>query len=282
MRVAVLGASGFIGRHLVPALRARGDEVRTASLRDVAAAASAIAGCDAVVNLAGETVAQRWTAAVKQRIESSRVDAPQRLLDALAQSAQRPSAYISASATGYYGYSETATFTEESPPGNDFLAEVCVKWEREALRATETGMRVAIVRTGIALGTNGGALPKLLAPFKVGAGGRIGSGKQWMSWVHIDDVVGIYVHALDGATGIFNATAPNPVTNAAFTRAIAGELRRPAMLPVPSAAVRMILGDASDMLLLGQRVVPERTLSSGYLFRFTQLDDALRALIDSG
>ncbi|MBV8198485.1 MAG: NAD-dependent epimerase/dehydratase family protein, partial [Candidatus Eremiobacteraeota bacterium] len=171
MRVLLLGGSGFIGRHLAAALRARGDDVATASLRDPEAAAAAAASRDAVVNLAGEPLAQRWSAEVKRRIQSSRVESPRHFLDALAQRDRRCTTYVSASAVGYYGTSETQTFTEESPPGNDFLARVCIGWEREALRAEQLAMRVAIVRTGIALGADGGALAKLLPPFRAGLGG---------------------------------------------------------------------------------------------------------------
>ena len=278
MRVGLIGATGFIGRHLQQALRARGDELVTASLRDPKAAAAQVAACDAVVNLAGEPIAQRWNEQVKAAIASSRIDAPRALIDALAALPQRPSAYISASAIGYYGTSETATFTEESAPGSDFLADVCKGWEREALRAQEFGMRVALVRTGIALG-DGGALAQMLPPFKLGAGGIIGNGKQWMSWVHVDDVAGVYLLALDGASGALNATAPAPVTNAQFTKALGRAVHRPTILPTPTFALRAILGEGADMLLQGQKVLPARTQAQGYRFRFTDLDAALANIV---
>ncbi|MEO9171037.1 MAG: TIGR01777 family oxidoreductase [Candidatus Baltobacteraceae bacterium] len=278
MRVAVVGASGFIGRHVAAALRARGDDVVAASLRDAERAANACAGCDVVVNLAGEPIAQRWSDAVKQRIERSRVDQPRELISRLSNLGARPSAYISASAIGYYGTSETESFTESSGPGSDFLARVCSGWEREARRAADFGARVAIVRNGIALGTDGGALQKILPLFRLNAGGIIGSGKQWLSWIHIDDVVGIFLLAIDGAQGTLNATAPNPVTNAGFTRALADALHRPAVVPTPAFALRLMLGEGADMLLSGQRVLPERTQALGYRFAFTEISEALRAL----
>ncbi len=279
MRVLVLGASGFVGRPLSNALRARGDEVVAASLREPSSAAAAAAQSDAVVNLAGEPVAQRWTPNAKRRIEASRVDAPRRFLDELAGRERSCRVYVSASATGYYGSSETETFVEESPPGDDFLARVCVGWEREARRAAELGMRVAIVRTGVALGTGGGALEKILPPFRIGMGGRVGSGRQWLSWIHIDDLVRIYVEAIDGLSGPLNACAPNPVTNAQFTEELSAALERPARMPVPALVLRAMLGEGAEMLLRGQRVQPRRTEALGYHFEFPELKAALANLL---
>jgi uncharacterized protein (TIGR01777 family) len=264
---------------LEPALSDRGIEVVSASLRDPGVAAGIAAECDAIVNLAGEPIAQRWNAEVKRRIESSRVEAPRRFLDALAQRKRRATAYVSASAVGYYGTSETAAFVEESPPGDDFLARVCAAWEREALRATNLGLRVALIRTGIALGADGGALEKMLPPFRLGMGGVIGSGRQWLSWVHVADLIGIYLLALGGAHGPLNACAPNPVTNATFTKELAATLKRPAILPVPTVALRAILGEGAKMLLGGQRVLPNRTQQLGYRFEFPELKDALANLL---
>jgi uncharacterized protein len=279
MRVLLLGASGFIGKHLARRLRERGEDVVAASLRDPAAAAGVAAACDAVVNLAGEPIAQRWSSAAKRRIESSRVELPRRFLDALAQRERRCVTFVSASAVGYYGASEETTFVETSPPGNDFLANVCKEWEREALRAGELGMRVALVRTGIALGPDGGALAKMLPPFRVGLGGVVGDGRQWLSWIHIADLVGIYLTALDVAQGPLNACAPNPVTNSTFTRELAAAVKRPALLPVPPFALRAILGEGAEILLRGQRVLPERTQQLGYRFEHPTLKDALANLL---
>ena len=279
MKVLILGASGFIGRRLAAALRARGDDVLTGTLREPQAAAAFADSCDAIVNLAGEPVAQRWNEAVKRRIKESRVDLPRRFIEALAQRPTRPATYVSASAIGYYGTSETATFVENSPPGDDFLARVCLEWEREAQRAADLGMRVACVRTGVVLGTDGGALPKMLTPFRVGLGGVIGSGRQWFSWIAVDDVVGIYLLAIDKAQGPLNATAPNPVTNAEFTKRLAAAVHRPAFLPVPTLALRAMLGEGADAVLHGQRVLPERTKALGYTFAFPRLDAALADLL---
>ena len=280
MRVTILGATGFIGKHLASALRARGDEVGTASLRDPAGAAAACAGVDAAINLAGAPIlGKRWDSAYRSQIRTSRVDAPRAMLDALAQAPERPRTYVSASAIGYYGSSETATFTEESPAGNDFLARVCADWERTAEHASALGMRVACIRTGIVVGRDGGALAALLPIFRLGLGGPVATGRQWYSWVHIDDVVGIYLHALDGAAGALNATAPNPVINADFTRALGRAVHRPALIPAPAFALGLALGEASTLLTEGQRVLPERTMASGYSFKYPQLDEALRSAV---
>ncbi len=279
MKITLIGASGFIGRHLAAALRGRGDIVALASLRDPAAAAHACEGSDVVVNLAGEPVAQRWSPAVKAKIRASRVAAPRALIDALAELATPPQAYVSASAIGYYGTSESATFDESSGPGSDFLADVCVAWEAEADRAAAAGMRVAKIRTGLVLGTDGGALAKLLPIFKLGGGGPVASGRQWYSWIHVVDQVGIYLHAIDGADGVLAATAPVPVRNAEFTRALAAALHRPAIVPIPAFGMSLVLGEGALVVTQGQRVVPTRTLASGYAFRFPTLDGALAALV---
>ena len=279
MRVTVLGASGFVGRHLVAALRARGDQVTSVSLRDVDAAAQACGGADAVVNLAGEPVAQRWTSEVKKKIRASRVDAPNALLERVGKAAAKPRAYVSASAIGYYGTSDEATFTEASQPGRDFLAEVCTAWESAADRAATLGMRVGKIRTGLVLGRDGGALAKLRPIFRLGAGGIVGTGRQWYSWIHVDDLVGVYLHALDGTPGALNGTAPNPVRNAEFTRSLGKALNRPTFFPVPTPAVKLLLGEGAAVITAGQRVLPARTLESGYRFRYATLDAALHQLV---
>jgi uncharacterized protein (TIGR01777 family) len=279
VRVVLLGGSGFVGRHLATALRAREHDVAVASLRDASSAADAAAACDAIVNLAGEPIAQRWNATIKRRVEESRVDAPRRFLEELSRRSRRTTIYISASAVGYYGTSETETFVEDSPAGNGFLARVCAAWEQTASRAAGLGMRVAIVRTGIVLAKDGGALEKILPPFRAGIGGRIGSGRQWFSWVHVDDLVGIYLTALGGAEGALNACAPNPVTNATFTHDLGEALHRPTVFPVPTVALRVLLGEGADMLLAGQRVLPRRTQEIGYRFEFAELKGALANLL---
>jgi uncharacterized protein (TIGR01777 family) len=279
MRVTILGASGFIGRGLCAALRARGDEVVTASLRDPAAAAAACAGSLAIVNLAGAPVSERWTPAHKRDIERSRVDQPRAFIDALARLEPKPGQYVSASAVGYYGTSTNATFTESSPPGQGFLAGVCVGWEAQAQRARDLGLRVAMVRTGIVLGAEGGALAKLLPLFKLGLGGIVASGEQWYSWIHIEDIIGIYLRALGGFDGPLNATAPNPVRNKDFTAALAAAVHRPAVLPAPAFLISLLLGEAASIVTEGQRVLPEATLASGYLFKYPDIGAALGAIV---
>ena len=280
MRVTILGGSGFIGRHLAASLRGRGDDVALASLRDPAAAAAVSAGSDVVVNLAGAPVAVRWTEAAKRAMTTSRVDLPRAYLDALAAVEHRPAAYVSGSAIGYYGYRRTDTvFTESSPPGDDFLARLCVAWEGEADRAAALGMRVAKVRTGLVLGADGGVLEKLLPLFRRGLGGVVASGKQWYSWIHVDDEIGILLHAIDGAGGILNASAPNPVTNRDFTRALGRAVHRPTLFPVPAFAGTLLLGEGGKVITEGQRVLPQRTQETGYVFRHPDLDEALRSLV---
>jgi uncharacterized protein len=278
-KVTVLGASGFIGRAMVAALKERGDDVRAVSLRDPAQAAEAASGSDVVVNLAGAPVAVRWTEASKREIARSRVDLPRAFLSALERVEARPSAYVSASAIGYYGMSRSATFTEKSPPGDDFLARVCVAWESEAARARDLGLRVAIVRTGLVLGRDGGALAKLLPLFRLGLGGPIAGGEQWNSWIHLADHLRIYQLAIDGYDGVLNATAPNPVTNREFTRALAAAVHRPAIFPVPAFALKLVFGEGSSVLTEGQRVLPEAPLAAGFAFRFPAIDAACADLV---
>jgi uncharacterized protein (TIGR01777 family) len=280
MKVAVLGGSGLIGSALVDALRARGDEIAVVSLRDPVAAAKVASSCDAIVNLAGASVSERWTAAHKRAILSSRTDLPNAFFDALGQFSRRPATYVSASGVGYYGMSRNATFVETDAPGTDFLAKVCVAWESTASRATALGMRLALIRTGIVLARNGGALGKLLPIFRLGLGGIVASGEQWYSWIHITDQVGIIMAALDGQiSGPINATAPSPVTNRDFTRELAAALHRPALFPVPAAALQLLLGEGACIVTEGQRVLPAAALSAGYCFSYPTIDRAFAALV---
>jgi uncharacterized protein (TIGR01777 family) len=280
VKVTILGASGFIGRHLADALRARGDDVIAGSARDVAAAASLCSGSDAVVNLAGAPIAaRRWTAAYKDEIWSSRVAKTHELIECLGALSERPLIYVGASAVGYYGAQDDEVCVESSPPGSDFLGRLCVAWEEAAFRAREIGMRVAIVRSGLVLGSDGGALGKMLPPFRLGMGGIVGTGAQWWSWVHVDDDVGVFMLALDGAEGALNATAPNPVRNHDFTRALGHALHRPTPFPVPQFALEMLFGEGASVLTTGQRVLPERTQSLGYRFRYPELEGALAAVV---
>ncbi len=272
MRVTITGASGLIGTKLADALKQRGDEVIPVSLRDPDAK---IEIGDVVVHLAGENVAQKWTDEARKRIRDSRVDGTRRLVTAINEAPVKPRALISSSAVGYYGKHGDERITEDSPPGDDFLAEVCVAWEAEAQKA-ET--RVVRVRTGVVLDKNGGALSKMLTPFKLGVGGPVASGKQYMPWIHLDDVVGIYLAAIDGEhwTGPVNGTAPEPVTNKEFSRALGRALHRPAIAPIPAFAIRTLYGDMAEIVTEGQRAVPKRTLELGYTFKYTDLDEALK------
>ena len=247
-------------------------------MRDPARAAAACAGSTTVVNLSGAPVSERWTPQAKIEIERSRVDLPRAFLAELARLDAKPARYVSASAIGFYGTSRTATFTETSPPGSDFLAEVCVRWEAEAQRARDLGMKVAIVRTGLVLGADGGALAKLLPIFKLGLGGVVASGEQWYSWIHIDDQVGIYLRAIDGYDGVLNATAPNPVKNRDFTAALGQALHRPAILPTPGFAISLARGEGAVVVTEGQRVLPEATLACGYRFTYPEIGAALAAV----
>ena len=295
MKVTVTGATGLIGTALVEALKARGDEVtvlsrspdRAARELGVEAAAwdplaepapaSAISGRDAVVHLAGEPVAQRWTDEVKRSIRTSRDVGTANLVAGIAASEPRPAVLVSSSAVGYYGKHGDEIVTEDTPAGTDFLAEVCVEWERRARAAEELGVRVVIVRTGVVLDADGGALKTMLPPFKAGVGGPVAGGKQYMPWIALDDIVGIYLAAIDEGSwsGPVNGTAPNPVTNGEFSKALGRALSRPAIFPVPAFAIRALYGEMAEIVTEGQRAVPERTLGFGYEFSQPELDAAL-------
>jgi uncharacterized protein len=280
MKVTIFGASGFIGRHLTAALQSSGHTVTGASLRDASRIVAACAGADAVVNLAGApVVGKRWTPAYKDEIWRSRVDRTRDLVTALGSMDRRPLVYVGASAIGYYGASDEDAFVEESPPGSDFLAQTCVEWEAEAMRARELGLRVAVVRTALVLGNDGGALEKMLPPFKLGLGGPIGNGLQWTSWIHVDDIIGIYQLALGSADGPLNAASPNPVRNRAFARALGHALHRPAAFPVPGLALELVFGEGASVLTSGQRVLPVRAEALGYRFKYPALDEALAELV---
>ncbi len=299
MRVTLTGATGLIGRRLVRELVARGDEVTVLS-RDATKAhralgveaagwdpgtgpapTAALAGRDAVVHLAGEPVAQRWNDDVKERIMKSREEGTARLVEGLEQADPRPAVLVCSSAVGYYGPRGDEKITEDTPAGRDFLAGVCVAWEREARRAEELGLRVALVRTGVVLDKDGGALHTMLPPFRLGVGGPVAGGDQYMPWIHADDLVGIYLAALDGSdwSGPVNATAPTPVTNHDFSKALGRALHRPALLPVPALALKLLYGDMAEMVTEGQRAVPERAEQLGFAFAHPDLDEALASAL---
>lgn len=299
MKVTVTGATGLIGEALVAALKARGDEVTVLSRNpenasrklDVAAVAwdpltepapaAALSGRDAVVHLAGEPVAQRWNEQTKRSIRTSRDLGTANLVAGIAASEPRPAVLVSSSAVGYYGKHGDEVVTEETAAGSDFLAEVCVEWERRSRAAEELGLRVVIVRTGVVLDASGGALKTMLPPFKAGVGGPVAGGKQYMPWIHLDDIVGIYLAAIDDGSwsGPVNGTAPNPVTNAEFSKALGRALGRPAIFPVPGFAIRALYGEMAEIVTEGQRAVPQRPLEFGYDFRQPNLDAALASAL---
>jgi uncharacterized protein (TIGR01777 family) len=301
MRVTVTGATGRIGARLVRALRDRGDDVTVLSRDPERARAAlgvdavawqpdrepappeALAGRDGVVHLASEDVGQRWTADTKRRVLSSRETGTRNLVAGLHASDPRPGVLVSASGSDYYGPHGDERVTEETPPGNDFLARVCAAWEREAAAAEELGLRVVRLRTGVVLLKGGGALARMLPFFRLGLGGPVAGGRQYLPWIHVDDVVALYLAALDGAdwSGAVNATAPEPPTNKTFSRALGRALRRPAFMPVPAFALRVLYGEMADVVLTGQRAVPERALALGFTYAHPDLDEALRSALAS-
>ena len=278
MNVAITGASGFLGRALSNRLRASGRSVTAVSLR-TQPPPEIFTGCQAVVHLAGEPVAQRWTAAARERISNSRIQGTRSLVAALRK--YPPAVLVSASAVGYYGSRGDEILTEESPPASDFLGQVALGWEQEAHAAEQFGVRVVTPRIGVVLGRGGGALAQMLWPFRLGVGGRLGTGNQWMPWIALDDLVSLIEFAITDAAlrGPVNAVAPNPVTNAVFTRELAAALHRPAILPVPAFALKILFGEMSQILLGGQHVIPQAALRAGFQFRFAELGEALRQVI---
>jgi uncharacterized protein (TIGR01777 family) len=304
MKIAVTGATGFVGHRLVERLQAEGHQVIVFTRNPDRAAKvfpktafpvveivaytptvagewqQAIAGCDGVVNLAGEPISERWTAAHKQAILESRKLGTQRIVEAIAQADPKPQVLVNASAIGYYGTSETVTFDESSNPGNDFLAEVCKVWESEAQKVKTAGVRLVILRLGIVLGM-GGAIARMLPPFKLFAGGPIGSGKQWFSWIHRDDLVSLILQALTqpSMAGIYNATAPNPVRMAEFCHTLGEVMHRPSWLPVPAFAIEVLLGDGAIVVLEGQEVIPKRTQETGFQYQYPTIKQALEEVV---
>ena len=289
MQVLITGGTGFIGRALARALLARGDQVTVLS-RDAAHAAHRLAAGavataelpaavpDAVVNLAGENLgAHRWTAARKREFIDSRAGTTRRLVEWMRASKRRPAVLVSGSAVGYYGARGDADLVESDPPGEEYQSELCRTWEAEAQRAEELGVRVCRVRTGIVLGPDGGALAAMKPAFMLGLGGWLGDGRQWMSWIHRADLIALILWLIDGESrsGAYNAAAPQPVTNRAFAKALGASLHRPALVPMPAAAVRVLVGEMAHLLLTGQKVLPQRALAEGFAFRFPELGAAL-------
>jgi hypothetical protein len=305
MKVAITGATGFVGSRLVERLHGEGNRVLVFTRnivygRKVFPAEAfpnleiiaytpgvsgswqdAIAGCDAVVNLAGEPIAEgRWTPERKQAILQSRQLGTQKIVEAIAKANPKPTVLVNASAIGYYGTNETASFDETSPAGKDFLAQVCQAWEAEAQKVKDAGVRLVILRFGIVLG-NGGALGKMIPPFKLFAGGPIGSGRQWFSWIHLDDIVNLILQALTKTEieGIYNATAPNPVRMTDLSQTMGKVMHRPSWLPVPALALEVLLGDGAIVVLEGQKVLPKRTLEAGFNYKYPDLTSALTQIL---
>ena len=306
MRIFVTGGTGLIGRRLLRRLMERGDQLVILTRRFAHARQrfgpdvtliegdpmrsgdwmDAIADCDAVIHLAGENIfSRRWNTAFKTLLHDSRIYSTQFVVEALRRRPRRadgqPKTLVNASAIGYYGSHGDEELTEDSPPGTDFLAKLCVEWENAARAAESAGIRVALVRVGVVLDKEGGALAKLLTPFKLGAGGPLASGRQWMSWIHHADLVRLFLLALDNpdATGPLNGTAPNPVTNRDFGKALGHVLHRPSFVWTPGLALRVLVGEAATLVETGQRVLPKRALGLGYSFQYSTLEAALAQIL---
>jgi hypothetical protein len=274
MIIGVTGASGFVGRALCAHLGEAGHEIRALSTRG-AISPETLATCEAVVHLAGEPVGQRWTSAARERILASRVEGTRRLVDAMRP--HPPRVLVSASAVGYYGSRGEDVLLESEPPSNDFLGQVAAAWEREAIAAETLGVRVARIRIGMVLGRGGGALEKMSTPFRLGLGGRIGNGRQWMSWIHLQDLVRLIAFLLPESTvrGVFNAVSPHPVRNAEFTRALAAALHRPAVFPIPAFLLKLLFGEMAQVLLASQRAMPDAITRAGFTFDYPEVFGAL-------
>ena len=302
MRVTITGATGRIGKALVAQLQARGDDVTVLS-RSAARAketlggsveafdwdpktgpapTAALEGRDAVVHLAGEDIAQRWTNQVKQELRDSREAGTRNLVEGIERCAAPPKVLVSQSGSGVYGPRGDEPVDEDTPPGDDFLAEICQAWEREALRASGLGLRVVVLRTAVVLDRDGGALQKMIPPFRAGVGGPVAGGEQYLPWIHLEDEIGILLAALDGDhwSGVVNAVAPEASTNAEFSRALGRALGRPSFLPVPAFGLKLLYGEMSQIITTGVNMVPKRTRELGYEFIHPRLDEALRAALE--
>jgi hypothetical protein len=306
MKIAIAGATGFVGTELVAKLNSENHSLvilarnpqkaqrlfpisAYPNLQVVAYEATqsgewqkAISGCDAVINLAGEAIAERWTPEYKKAILESRKLGTQKIVEAISQAEFKPTVLINASAIGYYGSSETETFTESSPSGKDFLAQVCQEWEAEAKKVKALNVRSVILRFGIVLG-NGGALAKMIPPFQLFAGGPIGNGRQWFSWIDRDDLVNLIIFALKQSNmeGTFNATSPNPVRMNELCQTLGSVLNRPSWLPVPDFAIELLLGEAAQVVLEGQEVLPQATQSIGFEFQYPNLKSSLTKILSA-
>jgi uncharacterized protein (TIGR01777 family) len=301
MKVVITGATGFVGQVIVKQLLAAGDEVVVLT-RNVARAAislgsscryyqwddaeslpplEALEGADGIINLMGETIAKRWDEQHKKRVYNSRINGTRKLVEAIEKLNKKPKVFVSTSAIGIYGNRGSEEINESSNLADDFLAKVCKDWENEANKARNHGLRVAIIRVGIVIGQGGGALAQMLPVFKLGGGGPLGSGKQYMSWIHIDDLASMFVEALKNneIKGVLNGTSPYPVTNAEFTKVLGKVLRRPAFLPAPAFAIKLAFGEMSQILLEGQKVLPVKFKEAKFRFRIPTLEMALKETI---
>ena len=304
MKIAITGATGLVGSRLVARLNRAGHsilvftrnpskaqrvfptstfsnlEIVQYTPQESGTWQQSISGCDAVVNLAGEPIAERWSPQQKQAIMDSRQIGTRKLVEAIAMAEQKPQVLVSGSAIGYYGTSENSAFDESSGSGTDFLAQVCQNWEQEAQKVTEYGVRLVILRIGIVL-ANGGALGKMIGPFKMFAGGPIGSGKQWFSWIHRDDLVNLICKAVEDSSmsGVYNATAPNPVRMGKLCQTLGEVMNRPSWLPVPDFVLEVLLGDGAIVVLEGQQVLPKQTQQAGFAYKYPELKPALADIV---
>jgi uncharacterized protein (TIGR01777 family) len=299
MKILLAGGTGFLGRSLVEALTGAHHEVVVLSRRQIASSrpgvrtllwdgarsgawAREVDGADAVINLSGEPIAaKRWSPAQKEKILRSRIDPTRALVGAILGAGKKPAVLINASAVGYYGDVPGGVVTEAHPAGSGFLADTCRRWEEEALRAREAGVRVAMMRIGIVLGEGGGALPRMLLPFRLFVGGPLGRGSQWFPWIHVADITGAFLHLLERSDldGPVNVTAPAPVTMEGFASALVNVVGRPSWLPVPAPLLRLVMGEMADVVLSGQNAVPQKLLESGYNFRYSNVLEALKAVL---
>jgi len=303
MKIILAGATGFIGKELVRQLNARKHTITVLTrnaknsfytnispllsveewdAKNLGAWTSKVDGADAIINLAGEPIAgKRWTKKQKERIVNSRIDTTSALISSIREAKKKPSVLINASAVGFYGNVEQGDVTETSVMGKGFLADTCNQWENEAKKVEQFGVRVALLRTGIVLGKNEGALKKMLPPFQFFVGGPLGSGKQWFPWIHVEDEIQIILFVLENKniSGAINLSSPTPVTNKEFSSLLAKVIHRPSLFPVPSFVLRMMLGEMSEMLLGGQKTIPQKLLQNGYKFLYPNLEDALKEIL---
>jgi uncharacterized protein (TIGR01777 family) len=300
MEVFITGGTGFVGSNLVSRLRAQGHSVTVLSRSKAAVDRfgegtsvvqgdptqpgswqESVKGHDCIINLAGTSLFSRWTPERKREIRDSRISTTRNLVDAIEPAGERAVTLFSTSAVGYYGFCGDEELTEKSPPGDDFLARIAIEWETEALKAEEKGVRVVVTRFGIVLGERGGALSQMISIFRKYLGGPLGSGNQWFSWIHMDDLLGAFSFLMDQReiSGPVNLTSPNPIRNRDLAKAIGKALRRPSFLPAPGFMLRLILGEFGSVLLRGQRVIPKKLLDNGYVFLYPEIDGALGSLI---